>query len=410
VLYTRAMRVLFYNIKGAGHVNPTLPLVSGLVRRGHDVHYTVTTEWRDRIAAAGATFRNTAEGDAPFSTGDYNSGRAFPVTLFPAAAAVTPRLAREAAALAPDVVVYDSFAPWGLLVARSVGCRAVCSISGLVTSEEEMVRILGDFPDDEANRAALGAIESAHGVRFRREDTGRVYAEHNLVYSSPALNPARAGVPDRTHFVGPLARAPHPAAELATAGIPAAPPAGARRVYVSMGTVVGAWSGAGPAFFRIFVDALGGDARFEVVISTGEAPPDALGPLPPNVIARRHVPQVALLDTVSTFVTHTGANSMHEALFHDVPLVCVPFFGDQHANAARVTELGAGTRLAAKGLTAEQVRGAVLHVHEDPSYRAAARRLGDTLRRTGGLEQALGVVEGSPLTGRAPTRPAGRTP
>lgn len=29
------MRVLFYGVKGAGHVNPTLPLVRGLVERGH---------------------------------------------------------------------------------------------------------------------------------------------------------------------------------------------------------------------------------------------------------------------------------------------------------------------------------------------------------------------------------------
>lgn len=31
------MRALFYSPKGTGHVNPTLPLVRGLVERGHDV-------------------------------------------------------------------------------------------------------------------------------------------------------------------------------------------------------------------------------------------------------------------------------------------------------------------------------------------------------------------------------------
>src|SRR4051812_2840839 len=111
------MRILFVNVKGAGHVNPTLPLVSGLIHRGHDVHYRVTMEWREKLVALGATFLNTAEGDAPFTTADYNPGKPFLESLLPTAAAVAPRLIREAKALAPDVVVYDSFAPWGALIA-----------------------------------------------------------------------------------------------------------------------------------------------------------------------------------------------------------------------------------------------------------------------------------------------------
>jgi UDP:flavonoid glycosyltransferase YjiC (YdhE family) len=35
----RVMRAPFYSVKGTGHVNPTLPLVQGLVQQGHDVTY-----------------------------------------------------------------------------------------------------------------------------------------------------------------------------------------------------------------------------------------------------------------------------------------------------------------------------------------------------------------------------------
>ena len=43
------MRAMFYNVKGTGHVNPALPLVGGLVARGHEVTYTLTSEWKDRV-------------------------------------------------------------------------------------------------------------------------------------------------------------------------------------------------------------------------------------------------------------------------------------------------------------------------------------------------------------------------
>ena len=33
---------LFYNIPGFGHVNPSLPLMEELVRRGHTIHYFAT--------------------------------------------------------------------------------------------------------------------------------------------------------------------------------------------------------------------------------------------------------------------------------------------------------------------------------------------------------------------------------
>jgi UDP:flavonoid glycosyltransferase YjiC (YdhE family) len=65
------MRALFYSVKGAGHTNPTLPLVRALVERGHQVQYVLTPEWKERIEALGAGYENTGEG-ATFTTADYN--------------------------------------------------------------------------------------------------------------------------------------------------------------------------------------------------------------------------------------------------------------------------------------------------------------------------------------------------
>ena len=46
---------VFFNIPAHGHVNPTLPLVQELLRRGESVIYYVTEEFRPKIEAAGGT-------------------------------------------------------------------------------------------------------------------------------------------------------------------------------------------------------------------------------------------------------------------------------------------------------------------------------------------------------------------
>jgi len=48
--------IFFFSIPAHGHVNPTLPVVSELVSRGHAVRYYETPEFRERIEAAGAQF------------------------------------------------------------------------------------------------------------------------------------------------------------------------------------------------------------------------------------------------------------------------------------------------------------------------------------------------------------------
>ena len=58
----------------------------------------------------------------------------------------------------------------------------------------------------------------------------------------------------------------------------------------------------------------------------------------PNIKFVSWAPQNDVLGhpSVKAFISHGGSNSMYEAAFHGVPLVCIPFFGDQPDNAAKV--------------------------------------------------------------------------
>src|SRR4029079_5946272 len=97
------MRAFFYSPKGTGHVTPTLPLVRGLLARGHEVTYTLTAEWKDRLEAMGCRYVNMGTKEA-FTTAASTPGALFFRQLLPAAAAILPRLVEEARASKPDVI------------------------------------------------------------------------------------------------------------------------------------------------------------------------------------------------------------------------------------------------------------------------------------------------------------------
>ncbi|HEX2733177.1 MAG TPA: nucleotide disphospho-sugar-binding domain-containing protein [Polyangiaceae bacterium] len=380
------MRVLFYSPKGTGHVNPTLPLVRGLVERGHEVTYTLTSEWRERLVALGCAYRNTGT-EEQFTTADFNPGAPFYRQLLPTTAALLPRLVAEARALAPDVIVFDSCAPWGYAISEVLGVPGICSLSTLVFDRDEVRRHVGDPSErlDRVNLEALAELERRWGLDFRGRDLGLFYGRENLVFSCEELNPTRANVPGVFHFVGPMANGAGEIAGLETYA------QGRCRIYLSMGTVVGGKAGLERSFFAPFIDAFSERAGYQLLLSVG-ASAALFGPLPNNVTVRQFVPQTAVLAHTDAFITHAGANSLHEALFNAVPLVCVPHFGDQPQNAARVADQGAGVVLPLDQISAARVSAEVERVFGE-SYRSNAARLAQALGACGGLERALGVVE-----------------
>lgn len=323
-----------------------------------------------------------------FTTADFNPGAPFYRQLLPATAALLPRLVEEARALRPDVVIFDSCAPWGHAIAEILGVRGICSVSTLVFDRDEVRRHVGAPSErlDAPNLAALAEIERRWGIDFSDRDIGLFYGRENLVFSCEELNPTRANVPGTFHFVGPtFASGGDLGTDLEAYGL------GRQRIYVSMGTAMGGKTGLEPSFFAPFVEAFGGREGYELLLSVGAAA-ESFGVVPKNVSVRRSVPQTAVLAHTDVFVTHVGANSMHEALFHGVPLVCMPHFGDQPQNAARVVAEGAGVLMPTGEVSAARVAAEVERVSGE-AFRANAARLSTKLRACGGLERALRVIE-----------------
>ena len=80
------------------------------------------------------------------------------------------------------------------------------------------------------------------------------------------------------------------------------------------------------------------------------------------------IPQNDLLAHNSTkaFISHTGHNSLYEAAFYGVPLVCVPIFFDQFSNCAQAQSVGIAIGIDIKTATGDEIYHSIRAVLEQP--------------------------------------------
>lgn len=59
------------------------------------------------------------------------------------------------------------------------------------------------------------------------------------------------------------------------------------------------------------------------------------------------------------FITHAGINGITEAIYHGVPVVGIPLFGEQADNMVHMVARGTGITLDLNTMTAEHLRDAI---------------------------------------------------
>jgi MGT family glycosyltransferase len=120
-----------------------------------------------------------------------------------------------------------------------------------------------------------------------------------------------------------------------------------------------------------------------------------LPPLPDSFRIEDFVPQRTVLShpAVRLFVSHCGMNSINEALYWAKPILALPFFGDQHYNAARLVDLGTALKLDKKHFDSTEIQSKVNTLLNISSYENAANQMSEILKSTGGLNQAADIVE-----------------
>lgn len=95
------------------------------------------------------------------------------------------------------------------------------------------------------------------------------------------------------------------------------------------------------------------------------------------------------------FLTHGGLNSVLEGAYHATPMVVIPLFGDQPANAMKVHEAGIGVILELKDLTPTLITNVVTEVLRNSKYKENAARVSKLMRhrRVTPTEEACDWIE-----------------
>jgi MGT family glycosyltransferase len=382
--------IAFLNIAMHGHINPTLPVVAELVRRGHTVTYHTSPAFSEEIAATGASVYLYAGGDQPLPDPP------MPVTLLDGlartAVGLLPAVLSDLRRARPDLIVHDAACPWGAVAARELGVPAASTFTTFAFNREALspTRASWELLASAATRLRVvqGYLRSRWELRRRYATRGlplfdllNIRQPLNLVFTSRAFQPGVDAFDHSYQFVGPSLGAR-----------PADPtfPADLRGpvLYASLGTVFD----AGPHLLRTFATALaplGGT----VIVSTGHTDPATLEPLPANVIARHSVPQPEVLARASLFVTHGGMNSVNEAMHAGVPMLVVPQGADQPLVARRVVEVGTGLSLRTEDASPERVHALARRLLDEPRFRAAAASMRIVQREAGGYRRAAHELE-----------------
>ena len=381
------MKIAWFCIPAHGHTNPTLGVVRALTEAGHRVFYFSFEMFREKIEQAGAVFIPCDGYDFEMEDKD-NADRVGKDKVFATELLVSSTLAldemttRMVSEIEPDLIVSDSVAFWGKLVAMKHGLPYVCSTTTFAfnrysaaymkESPWDIAKMLLAMP--RINRQLKRLREKGYPVKSLLEIVQNDNDTDTIVYTSKYFQPRSETFSDRYHFIGPSIR-PISAPVEKTAE---------KTVYISMGTI-----NQNREFYRNCIHALG-QTDWQVILSMGTNT-EHFENLPENIQLYESVDQMAVLSIADAFVTHCGMNSASEGLYFRVPLVLFPQTPEQGAVAKRAEELGAGVML--KSISEDDVMQALRTVLFEPRYRESASRISDSFRACGGVTEARAFLE-----------------
>jgi MGT family glycosyltransferase len=392
--------IAFLPFPAYGHVNPTLPVVAELVRRGHRVTFATNDKYAAAVSATGAEvlrYHSTlADRALPERlTGEYLVHE--PVRSIDEAIATLPAFEAGFSGDLPDLVAYDvsTFAA-GRILARKWGRPGIELFPSFASNDWFSLpgRIGEDFADEiDREHPALVeffvkqvALLTEHGLSdVSLEEFNAPADEFNLAFLAKSFQLEPGTFDERHAFVGPCLGERSGESEWRP------PPAdGKPLLLVTVGSV---GFDQLKSFFRECVNAFE-SLPCHVVMSVGDqVDPAALGPIPENIEVFRWLPQLEVLKHAHAFVSHAGMNSTMEALYFGTPVVAVPHTPEQQLIAARVAELGLGIWLPRAKADADSLRAAVTGVLSDSGIRHRVRSMRDKLRATGGPTRAADLIE-----------------
>jgi MGT family glycosyltransferase len=383
-------KIVFFCIPAHGHTNPTLGVVRELIARGDEVYYYSYEMMRGKIEETGANFIPCDSYDPQIQLSKEDSAKIGKDLAFSTELIVNLTLALDDAILSdmrelkPDVIVADSMAFWGKLIANKLSIPFVSSTTTFAFNQYSakvmkqsgpgLLSVIKSMPRIKKSIKKLQekgyAVKSVLDIIANDNDT------KTIVYTSQMFQPFADTFSENYAFVGPVLRETREPLE--KVDMPT--------VYISFGTV----DNAHPGFYQNCLKAMDGQP-YRVILSVGTDTDIAgLGEIPANCQVHSTVDQIAVLQQADVFVTHCGMNSVSEALYYGVPLVLFPQSPEQQGVANRVLELNAGMMLT--DTTPEAIRTSIQMVLSQQELKDGAAAIRQSFLMCGGAKQAADFI------------------
>ncbi|WP_020499603.1 glycosyltransferase [Sciscionella marina] len=385
-------RFLFVVPPLVGHINPTVGVAGCLAEAGHEVAWVGDAEMVRTLAGDRHPIYDCSTevvlGRRPPQVRHVEALRyLWEGFLIPLGEAMVPGVLAAVEEFGPDVLVVDQQAFAGALVAEQLGIPWVTSATTSAAFDDPLIGL----PKIEAwVRDQLDGLWARFGHATRVIDP-QFSPTLVLAFTTRALLGPEHEPQPTVRFVGPsIAERP------ADADFPWHTWKDERpAVLVTLGT---ANVDAGGDFLSRCATALAERDIRAVIVDPG----GVLGPQPPHVLVRGHVPQLSVLPQVDAVVCHAGHNTVCETLWHGLPLALAPIRDDQPVVTKQVVEAGAGVRLRFARSGAERIGAAIDEVLTEPSYRDSALRIRDSFQAAGGAPTAAAELAEVPakVTGR----------
>ena len=371
--------IAFISFPRTSHINPTLPMVKTLIRRGHRVTYTTSDQFASTVTQLGAEYVSCP----PFDVATIARGLG---VFCRHATFMLTEIMPFYEIHRPDLIVYDVVALAGRILANKWHIPAV-KLSPHPSFSEVTLDV--QIRNAAAREWVLHASERAdvylrsYGIRssgflFHREalnihpfprdfDPNGDAGDESCLYAGrcPAEQPYFGDWRDEAKDDKPIA------------------------LIVTSTTSV-----QGPDYFRICVQALSNLQWNIILMPGGGSQLTSLLPLPENF---QHVPGTSpakVLSSAAVLICMGGAMIVSEAMYHGVPLVMTSCGVEELEGLCETWEkLGFGIHVKLTEMNAENLRKAVLNVAENPEILRKVREMRRRVQREPGAEEVANRIE-----------------
>jgi MGT family glycosyltransferase len=381
------VKIAWFGIPAYGHTNPSLGIVKEMTDVGHEVYYFSFDIFKEKLENVGAQFISCDGYDFAMEDKE-NADRvgkdmAFATELLVSSTlALDGMVAEKVDMIKPDIIVADSIAYWGKLIAMKYNTHYVSSTTTFAFnrySSKYMKRGLGEIfkmllAMPKISKQISRLKDKGYPIKGILDIVENDNETNTIVYTSKYFQPCADTFSEKYHFIGPSIR-PIENRIKKTAE---------KTIYISMGTV-----NKSKKLYLNCIEAFEA-TDYQIIISMG-ANRGYFEDLSDNIQVYEHVDQMAVLAIADVFITHCGMNSASEGLYFEVPLVLFPQTPEQGAVATRVEELGAGIIL--KSIEKEEILNVINEVLDNPKYKEKALKISESFKDCGGVKEARIFLE-----------------